>query len=797
MEERNLNVIIETMERSLNQIGTGPKKGVKTKDIDVAKNEERDNESDIESAAPIKDLPLQQLQQQQQKEDGRDRVKISETIKVPAAPPSPYDSSFASYSYGDDEASISLTPPPPVATAANRVAVTTTQHLSSPSSPLSAQGHDQHHQQSKEQSQYLKLPTEILPLEGSTHEDADKASTSSSFMEYTFADEEMTNGNSTLLNSTINTYEQYDHVDSLKRYYSEENEEEEKAEICKPDVSSAHHPHYVKTRYGESPVYNPENKADYVQELYRKVIAATSNSSAANTPKNRPSPSEVLNGYVVHENVTAYNHMFRGRKRNSRGINGENSSGDDHNGCVPIWLINSTPMIKFIIVISSALLIGSLALIGIALAVSINSDADNFGSSQQTNFQNTKAPSPTTFGLFPSITASPPTVSPNANKLSSPSDGSTTTETSGSLSIPPTVSPFPSSSPSKDGTIKSKSKDPSSKRKAPSSAPSSMPQRQSPFPSTYLSSPPTKLPSSLPTFTPSTAPTPSPSKIHSPSPSIASQAESRTKQEPTTGEFYVFSRNSEGLTETSIAKLPRENNEWLIQLGNWNPHNDNTVHCGKQKYENIANIYSSSSVPVLWLPGDNEWNDCSNFPTSVEYWRDSFVGFESKQSFVDVKRQQNRKENFSFLFRKILYVGLNMVSGKVRNETIWSERLNDNIDWLNSTVADAMSGELEVLVIFGNSGNIPANEGFFRNLNDLVEEWNSDKETNRGGSKKKALPVFYIKESERDSRLNKKFLKSRDIRLVNVKGGVWPPAKISIDTVEGTFTFNDEWSLEY
>ena len=569
-------------------------------------------------------------------------------------------------------------------------------------------------------------------------------------------------------NSTINTNEErYDYRNSVRTYYQEvdtyenDDDEEENREItkqrstCALKASNRYHSHQyslndfdtdynrsianndTRERYNsaavgsvgsdvvaddsfqsiESPICHPNTKkADYIQELYRKVVAA----NHGNDGEDMVIPA------------TYYPNQYP-----SSGVGGSRKD----NGWIPKWVIETTPMIKFVIVLSTALLIGSAALIVIAVAVSMHSNWVN--SSQQSGFSDfTNAPSPTIFVI---------TNGEDTN------DGSPSTQ--------------PSNAPYGQFSTLYLSPTPSSK---------SLDAFLTPTIATTFT--PSISTSSRPSGKKSSNPSPSPSVNVSESPSVASSITS----------FYITSRNRQRSMQSQLALLRNNNNEWLIHLGNWNRHSQEVNRCESHLYDKIVDIYKNSTVPVFFVPGDNEWNDCDNYPDTINTWRNHFVDFEQNWSPLpfEVVRHKKQIENFSFMHKKVLYIGLNMVGGIVHNASEWTNRMDDNIEWVANRVNQHMK-EVEVVMVFGNSGNIKENEDFFIDLAILIEEWN----TEYFDAVKSKLHFFYIKESENEFALNQNFMGQDNFLLVNIQEGTWPVGRITIDTSMKQFTYNDdgEW----
>jgi hypothetical protein len=85
--------------------------------------------------------------------------------------------------------------------------------------------------------------------------------------------------------------------------------------------------------------------------------------------------------------------------------------------------------------------------------------------------------------------------------------------------------------------------------------------------------------------------------------------------------------------------------------------------------------------------GDNEWTECANVNESQGFWRLAFDNLnerywpQSKRD-LNVTRKLNRRENFSFVKNGVLFIGLNIVGGKVTpNRPAWDAVLTDEYIW--------------------------------------------------------------------------------------------------------------------
>mgnify|MGYP001825946563 CR=1 FL=1 len=72
--------------------------------------------------------------------------------------------------------------------------------------------------------------------------------------------------------------------------------------------------------------------------------------------------------------------------------------------------------------------------------------------------------------------------------------------------------------------------------------------------------------------------------------------------------------------------------------------------CDEKEYASVADILSKSLKPVFIVPGDNEWNDCTDPDLAWQYWVKYFMRLDQLWPHkFNVSRQNSRPENFSFV----------------------------------------------------------------------------------------------------------------------------------------------------
>jgi hypothetical protein len=75
--------------------------------------------------------------------------------------------------------------------------------------------------------------------------------------------------------------------------------------------------------------------------------------------------------------------------------------------------------------------------------------------------------------------------------------------------------------------------------------------------------------------------------------------------------FFVtggrFTNDDLTLLPSQLRSMPvRGGTSFLVHLGDWNsPY---ATRCDKQSYEDVGNLFSNSSMPVYFIPGDNDYN---------------------------------------------------------------------------------------------------------------------------------------------------------------------------------------------
>ncbi len=143
--------------------------------------------------------------------------------------------------------------------------------------------------------------------------------------------------------------------------------------------------------------------------------------------------------------------------------------------------------------------------------------------------------------------------------------------------------------------------------------------------------------------------------------------------------------------------------------------------CYENHYTTVADLLLPSTLPVFIVPGDNEWNDCSDPEEAWEYWSASFMRFDEHWEFgPDVDRQEGREENFAFVHDGVLFVGINLPGGAIHDEEEWATRHSANADWIDGNLA-ARDDEIEAAVLLAHANPSSSHDDFMARLLPSVE----------------------------------------------------------------------------
>lgn len=147
-----------------------------------------------------------------------------------------------------------------------------------------------------------------------------------------------------------------------------------------------------------------------------------------------------------------------------------------------------------------------------------------------------------------------------------------------------------------------------------------------------------------------------------------------------------------------------------------------------------------------------------NYPDT--HWKD-------QHSFI-IERQPNRPENFSFVHKGSLFIGLNLVGGLVHDANEWKSRLTEQAQW----TMQLMRQHRLPTTIFGHADPRREHNDYFLTIRNFIRD-----------ELQNAIPVMYINGDAHKWMYNRTFLGQQSWERITLVGGVSErPLLVEIDS---------------
>ena len=223
-----------------------------------------------------------------------------------------------------------------------------------------------------------------------------------------------------------------------------------------------------------------------------------------------------------------------------------------------------------------------------------------------------------------------------------------------------------------------------------------------------------------------------------------------------------YAPEEDALLPRQIADLPGDA-EFVIHLGDIKNHKS---PCDEAVYKKVSGMLSQAAPTVFFIPGDNEWNDCINPAQAWKYWEKYFTRFDRRwEHHLPVFRQLEREENFSFVKGNVLFVGLNIVGGRVHDATEWKQRHADDLDWIRRNLA-RFGGDVSSVVIFGHANPKSQHDDFFVPFSEDAKQFEK--------------PILYLHGDGHRWIHDHPFAAPNILRVQVDQGGIAPPLKVTV-----------------
>eukprot|EP00547_Thalassionema_nitzschioides_P015689 CAMPEP_0194231676 /NCGR_PEP_ID=MMETSP0158-20130606/324_1 /TAXON_ID=33649 /ORGANISM="Thalassionema nitzschioides, Strain L26-B" /LENGTH=653 /DNA_ID=CAMNT_0038964331 /DNA_START=68 /DNA_END=2026 /DNA_ORIENTATION=+ len=219
--------------------------------------------------------------------------------------------------------------------------------------------------------------------------------------------------------------------------------------------------------------------------------------------------------------------------------------------------------------------------------------------------------------------------------------------------------------------------------------------------------------------------------------------------------------------------------DFLVHLGNI--QDASVTLCPQQAYISAQAILRSSPIPVFTLPGPNDWNNCPDPDIALNDWVHQLGDFANR--FFDrrfsVTNQATNKENFAFVQKEVLFIGLHLVGGRIHDESEWRQRHAKNVRWVQDQLANVAADTYRAVVLFANARPSQQHNDFFEDLLDDINQIQK--------------PVAYIHANGGNGKFEtyKPFKEAPMLTAVQIQsGGSSPPLRIAVGEGNNPFVFS-------
>lgn len=225
-----------------------------------------------------------------------------------------------------------------------------------------------------------------------------------------------------------------------------------------------------------------------------------------------------------------------------------------------------------------------------------------------------------------------------------------------------------------------------------------------------------------------------------------------------------YTAEEDQLLTKQIADLPGTA-EFVVHVGDIKA---GAPPCEETVYQKVAGMLRKSPHPLFIIPGDNEWNDCiePDPQQAWRFWTRHFMRFERGwQHDLPVFRQLEREENFSFVRNGVLFVGLNIVGGRIHDPDEWKRRHAECLDWVRRNLK-AKGSDVSSLVIFGHAKPVSNHSDFFNPFLEDAEQFGK--------------PILYLHGDGHRWIHDRPFAAKNILRVQVDQGGIASPVQITV-----------------
>ncbi len=216
------------------------------------------------------------------------------------------------------------------------------------------------------------------------------------------------------------------------------------------------------------------------------------------------------------------------------------------------------------------------------------------------------------------------------------------------------------------------------------------------------------------------------------------------------------------LTEQIVKHNQMSQAEFMIHVGDIKSGSE---PCLEQIYQSVAMQLKTLDVPTFIVPGDNEWNDCEDPDEAWQFWEDAFINFEQNWKYPwQVIHQDKQKENWAFIYQDVLFIGINLVGGRIHNQIEWDEKIASNLDWIDYWFG---SSAVKMAVIFAQASPDKKHANFIQGFREMAKLF---------GEK-----ILFIHGDGHEWLYSEGWLEPTIVRIQVAKGGIADPLQVTVN----------------
>ena len=253
--------------------------------------------------------------------------------------------------------------------------------------------------------------------------------------------------------------------------------------------------------------------------------------------------------------------------------------------------------------------------------------------------------------------------------------------------------------------------------------------------------------------------------------------------------FYVtadvpYNANEEADLVHELAHIALSTS-FAVHLGNI--QNAEVTGCVTGQYQTVADLLEEHSPRTVFVvPGQEDWNNCPDPVAAWDQWYDNFQFFNDRWDDTanydefEVFHQKDLLENWGFLHREVLFLGVHVVNGNVPDSEEFKNRHTKSYQWVSEMALEFVQ-KIHAVVVFGNAKpGFPQGLDFFAPLEDFMRTFDT--------------PMLYVHAASGQGGIeeNHPFVDSPHLTALQVETGInTPPLRVNVGYGDNVFVFGE------